>query len=297
MKIKELYTKSLTNNFSPIGMNERNALLIYPNNKRKHYKLADDKVLSKEILHKHDIPCSKTYAVVEHIGDIVSSWKSIQKYEKIAIKPANGSGGGGIKILKKNDKGKWTSSGHIVNEKSIFLHMASIIMGRYSLSSNDRVLIEECIEAHPFFYEIYPQGVPDFRVILLNGTPINAMLRVPTDKSDGKANLHQGGLGIGVDMETGKLMQGYDGKKYYNNHPDNNNVILGKNIPHWDKIMEISKKTAIHFPLNYLGVDIVMDKDLGPLIMEVNVRPGLGIQLANKKGMKDILKKLKLWVG
>lgn len=297
MKLLSIYKKSLTNNFNAIGMNERNSLLIYPNNKRKHYKLADDKVFSKEILEKHSIPCAETYAVIEKIGDIVSSWKSIQKYEKIAIKPANGSGGGGIKIIKKNSSGKWTSGGTVIDEKSIFLHMANIIMGRYSLNSNDRVLIEECIESHPFFHEIYPQGVPDFRVILLKGIPINAMLRVPTDKSDGKANLHQGGLGIGVDIETGKLMQGYDGKKYYDNHPDNNNLILGKKIPHWDKIIEISKKTASHFPLNYLGVDVVMDKVLGPLIMEVNVRPGLGIQLANKKGMKQILKKLNLWVG
>lgn len=297
MNFRKLYNKIANNNFEPIGMNERNALLIYPNNKRKHYKLADDKVLSKTILEKHQIPCSKTYAVIEHIGDIVSTWKSIQKYNKIAIKPANGSGGGGIKILKKNKEKQWVSGGLVINENDIFLHMANIIMGRFSLNSNDRVLIEECIEAHPFFYEIYPQGVPDFRIILLNEQPLMAMLRVPTDKSDGKANLHQGGLGIGIDMENGTLMEAYDGKKYFKNHPDNQNPILGKTIPHWHKIIEISKQTAKHFPLNYLGVDVVMDKELGPLIMEVNVRPGLAIQLANKTGMKKILKKMNSWVG
>ncbi len=277
-----------------MGMNERNATLIYPNNKRKNYKLADDKVLSKQILDQHQIPCAKTYAVIEKIGDIQKGWQEVQKYQKIAIKPANGSGGGGIKILKKDSSGNWISSSKIVSDEEVFLHMANIIMGRFSLSSYDRVLIEECIIPHSFFAETYPIGVPDFRVILLHEQPLMAMLRVPTNKSDGKANLHQGGLGIGIDMETGRLMEAYDGEQYFENHPDNNRVIKGKRIPHWQKILEISKQTAKHFPLNYLGVDIVIDQQLGPLIMEVNVRPGLAIQLANKTGMKKVLKELQL---
>jgi alpha-L-glutamate ligase-like protein len=275
-----------------MGINERNATLIYPNNKRKYYKLADDKVLSKNILHKHNIPCAETYAVIEKIGDIQKRWSQVQKYQKIAIKPANGSGGGGIKILKKDRSGNWISSSKIVAHEDVFLHMANIIMGHYSLGSYDRVLIEECIEPHSFFHEIYPIGVPDFRVILLKEQPLMAMLRVPTNKSDGKANLHQGGLGIGIDMETGRLMEAYDGEQYFENHPDNNHVILGKRIPHWKKIVDISIQTAKHFPLDYLGVDIVIDQKLGPLIMEVNVRPGLAIQLANKTGMKYVLNEL-----
>ena len=125
-------------------------------------------------------------------------------------------------------------------------------MGHYSLGSYDRVLIEECIEPHSFFHEIYPIGVPDFRVILLKEQPLMAMLRVPTNKSDGKANLHQGGLGIGIDMETGRLMEAYDGEQYFENHPDNNHVILGKRIPHWKKIVDISIQTAKYFSAGLL---------------------------------------------
>lgn len=294
MNLKNLFIRSLHNNFHTLGINERNATLIYPNNKRKDYKLADDKVLTKIILDKHQIPCAKTHAVIEKIGEIQKGWLEVQQHKKIAIKPANGSGGGGIKILKKDHAGNWLSSSKIVSDEEIHLHMATIIMGRYSLSSYDRVLIEECIEPHSFFQEIYPIGVPDFRVILLNEKPLMSMLRVPTNKSDGKANLHQGGLGIGIDMKTGKLLEAYDGVQYFQNHPDNNNLILGKKIPYWNQILEISKQTAKHFPLNYLGVDIVIDQKLGPLIMEVNVRPGLGIQLANKTGMKKILKEYQL---
>lgn len=244
-------------------------------------------MLTKSILDENNIACATTYVVIEKIGEIQSGWNTIQQYSKIAIKPVNGSGGGGIKILKKSSDGDWVASGKKVKNEEVYLHMANIIMGIYSLGTNDRVLIEECIIPHPFFQDIYPEGVPDFRVILLKEQPLIAMLRVPTDKSDGKANLHQG---IGIDMDKGVLIQGYNGIEYFDTHPDNGSQIKNKLIPFWNEILEISKQTAKHFPLNYLGVDIVLDKELGPLIMEINVRPGLSIQLANKVGIKEILK-------
>lgn len=278
---RTLFSKS-----SVIGLNERNINLIYPNNDRKHYALADDKVLTKELLHKHEIPCAKTYAVIEYVSEIKRIWKTCQQYQSLAIKPANGCGGGGIKILRKDTDGNWISSGKKVTDRQIFQHMAATIMGFFSLGSHDRVLIEECIEPHPFFQQIYPEGVPDFRIITLDQKPIMGMLRMPTDRSDGKANLHQNGVGIGVDMEKGQLTEVYDGKRYFNHHPDNDFIVNGVKIPYWKEIMDISIATAKAFPLNYLGIDIVIDKHKGPQIMEVNVRPGLGIQLVNKKGLK-----------
>lgn len=272
-----------------MGINHRNKGLIYPHNKRKHYRLADDKVLSKEILHQHQIPCAATYAVIENIGDIPKIWEHMSQYFKLAIKPANGRGGGGIKILQQKEKGGWYSSGKSWTTRQIYRHLANIIMGVYSLGKKDKVLIEYCIEPHAFFKKIYPIGVPDFRVILLKEQPLNAMLRVPTDQSDGKANLHQGGLGIGIDMEKGILTHGFDGKNYCDCHPDSKLPIRGLTIPYWKEILDISIQTAAAFPLQYLGVDIVIDQKLGPLIMEVNVRPGLGIQSVNRRGMREIL--------
>jgi glutathione synthase/RimK-type ligase-like ATP-grasp enzyme len=37
--------------------------------------------------------------------------------------------------------------------------------------------------------------------------------------------------------------------------------------------------------LGYLGVDLMIDEDKGPLMLEVNARPGLAIQLANGIGL------------
>jgi len=37
--------------------------------------------------------------------------------------------------------------------------------------------------------------------------------------------------------------------------------------------------------LGYQGVDLVLDKNKGPLILELNARPGLNIQVANRAGL------------
>jgi predicted ATP-grasp superfamily ATP-dependent carboligase len=43
--------------------------------------------------------------------------------------------------------------------------------------------------------------------------------------------------------------------------------------------------------MGYLGVDIVIDAHEGPLMLELNARPGLSIQVANQEGL---LKRLRL---
>lgn len=281
--------KKIKNQF--VGINERNIGFVFPNNPRKYYKLADDKVKAKQILEENNIPCATTYAVVKNIGDIPSVWQKLQKYDKLAIKPANGSGGEGIKILFKNNRG-WFASGEQISDEEVFLFMANIIMGFYSLGSSDRVLVEECIIPHDCFHSIYPKGVADLRIILYNEQLVMGMLRVPTDQSDGKANLHQGGMGIGIDLENGKMLDGYTNNVYYQDHPDSGAPIKGTQVPFWEDILELSLLTAQKFPLKYLGVDIVIDKNKGPLIMEVNVRPGLGIQMVNRRGLKSILSEI-----
>ena len=286
------YIKSMRE--SIIGMNERNLDLIYPNNERKHYKYADDKYLAKSIMEENGIACPRTYGVVSRIGDIEDAWEAVKVWNKLVIKPAKGAGGNGIMILKKKD-GRWFQGSKEIDDFHVFSHIANIIFGIFSFGDSDRALIEEYVQPHSFFHEIYPEGVPDFRIILLKSIPLMGMLRMPTDKSNGKANLHQGGLGIGVDMKTGKLRQAFDGTHHFDYHPDSKREILNKDIPHWDDLLALSIQTSKHFPLQYLGVDLVIDEHKGPMIMEVNVRPGLGIQLANRQGLKEVIKNLNLY--
>lgn len=276
-----------------LGINERNLRYVYARNNKEAFPLADDKIICKEALDEAGIACADTYGIIERIGDIPQVWQSLQGYERLAVKPAKGSGGGGIMILKKNEQGQWCTGGEVISDEQVFSHLARLVMGMYSFGTSDRVLIEQCIIPHSFFHEIYPAGVPDFRVILLDQKPAMAMLRLPTARSNGKANLHQGGLGIGIDMEAGTLGYAYDGSAYHTVHPDSQAQILGRSIPYWEELLELSVQTAEAFPkLGYLGIDIVLDQELGPMIMEINVRPGLGIQLANRASLKQPLENI-----
>ena len=116
-----------------------------------------------------------------------------------------------------------------------------------------------------------------------------AMARLPTCVSDGKANLHQGAVGAGVDIGTGLTMNGVLGNSPVDEHPDTGALIADLQIPDWEVILESSARGYEVTGLGYLGVDMVIDKHRGPLILEMNARPGLNIQIANGCGIRSRL--------
>lgn len=285
-----MFLKSLIQKKKEIlGINNRNIRFVYPENDANDYKFADDKVLMKSTLEKHLVPCPITFSVIERSFEIKQKWDLCKQYSSMAIKPAKGSGGGGIMIIHKNKNSLWLKGDKLIEEREVLQHISCVISGMYSKGESDKCLIEECVAPHSFFNLIYPNGVPDFRVITYKCRPIMAMLRMPTSRSKGLANLHQGGVGIGIDMVNGRLKEVYNGKSYSNFHPDNSNPLTGIQVPFWNEILELSIMTAQAIPLNYLGVDLVIDREKGPLIMEVNARPGLAIQMVNRIGLNKLL--------
>ena len=274
-----------------IGINERNAKYVYKHNPRKYFPLANDKVQTKEILHQHGIPAPQTYGILEGMGAIDAEWNRVNKHHKLAIKPAKGSGGGGILVLAEYSNEKWQKpSGSLITTLEIHTHLANIVMGLYSSGNYDRAIIEYCIESHEWLKSIYEIGVPDLRIIVFNQVPVMAMLRVPTSVSGGKANLHQNAIGISVALKTGRLGEGLCGNIQIDKHPDSGCRFQGQFVPFWKEILDISVESSKVFPLNYLGVDLVLDQNKGPLVMEVNARPGLQIQNVNKQGLSSLLR-------
>jgi alpha-L-glutamate ligase-like protein len=127
-------------------------------------------------------------------------------------------------------------------------------------------------------------------VIVYRGFPIMSMVRLPTRQSHGKANLHQGAVGAGIDLATGVTLDGVVGTQVVTHHPDTAHAIAGLQIPDWDVILDISARSYELTGMGYIGVDIVLDRDLGPLVLELNARPGLAIQIANRQGLLRRLK-------
>lgn len=270
-----------------MGINERNLRLVYPLNKRKDFYLANDKIVCKEILEANNIPVCKKLITVDRVGDIRDRWAEMPLVD-CAIKPANGSGGGGILVIDHVD-GKWMKGSNEMRETEIHRHMGNILFGVFGFGAEDRVLVEEKIVTHGFTKEIYEDGVPDLRVIMAEGKVILCMMRFPTKESDGKANLHQGAIGVAVDHELGVLGKAYDGETHLTYHPDSRVELSGKQIPDWGRIIEISHQVFAAFPFGYLGIDIALDQNIGPLVLEINVRPGLEIQNVNEVGINTLL--------
>jgi len=218
----------------------------------------------------------------------------LQKYTQFVIKPAQGSGGDGIIVITGKRKNRYLkSNGSLISQEELEHHVSNILSGMYSLGGHpDKALIEYCVQFDPLFDEVSYRGVPDIRIIVFLGYPVMGMIRLPTRQSQGKANLHQGAVGVGIDMATGKTRNGVWQNQITESHPDTDNDIDGLQLPQWDKLLEMAARCYELTGLGYLGVDIVLDKTKGPLILELNARPGLSIQIANRLGLLPRLQKI-----
>lgn len=274
-----------------MGINRRNIEYVYPLNPRKEQKLANDKVLSKTLLEEHGIPVPKTFAIIEHLWQLDRALEQLKELETFVVKPARGSGGNGILILQRDGKGWVSPDGTGYPIERLRMHIAGILYGAYSHDQADKAIVEERLAPHDFFRNIYDTGIPDVRVIVHRNIPVMAMLRVPTLRSKGKANLHQGALGIGIDLESGCLGYGFHKNRKVRVHPDSGVPFSGLEIPEWKKFLSVSSLAARLVPLKYLGVDIISDELHGPLVIEINARPGLQIQNSNSRGLLEVLVK------
>lgn len=273
-----------------LGLNERNADFIMRLNPRKFYPRVDDKALTKKLALAADMAVPELYGVISNQRETRNFGAIVADRQSFVVKPAQGSGGDGILVVTGRSRRKRDayrlSSGLLISESEIEHHISNIVGGQYSLSGNpDKALIEYCVRFDPTFAEVSYQGVPDIRVIVYRGYPTMAMVRLPTRASDGKANLHQGAVGAGVDMSSGKTLNGVHDNEVVDEHPDTGALIAGIPIPQWDFILQTSARGYEVTGLGYLGVDMVIDADKGPMILEMNARPGLNIQIANGTGL------------
>jgi alpha-L-glutamate ligase-like protein len=275
-----------------LGLNERNSEFIMRLNPRRLYPRVDDKALTKELALAAGMAVPDLYGVITNQGEVRQFRDIVAGRDSFVIKPAQGSGGDGIFVItgrsERNRDAFRLSSGVVVTEDEILYHLSNIVGGQYSLSGNpDKALVEYCVQFDPVFAAVSYQGVPDVRVVVYRGYPAMAMVRLPTRASDGKANLHQGAVGAGIDMRTGITLNGVLDDEIVDEHPDTGALVSGLEIPHWDFILESSARAYEVTGLGYLGVDMVIDRERGPLILEMNARPGLNIQIANCAGLAN----------
>lgn len=277
-----------------LGMNQRNGDYIMPFNPRRLYPLVDDKRRTKELALAAGISVPDLYGMIEIESHIRHFKRLIGEHSDFVIKPSHGSGGNGIMVITDSVNGHYRrANGLRITLDDIEHHLSNILSGMYSLGGlPDSALLEYRVEFDPLFEEVSYQGVPDIRTIVFRGVPVMAMVRLPTRMSDGKANLHQGAVGVGIDLASGCITSGVWLEKSVAEHPDTGAPIHGLQIPHWDMLLQLAARCHDLVGLGYLGVDIVLDRARGPLVLELNARPGLSIQLANRDGLLTRLQRL-----
>ncbi len=277
-----------------LGMNDRNYSIIAKYNKRSLYTLVDDKVKTKRLANSININTPKMIGIIEHQYEVKNLLEIVKGYNTFVIKPAHGSGGKGVLVIKKHDGEKfYSASEEVLSYNDIYQHISNTLSGLFSLGGKyDVALIEEAVIFSDVFKEFSYHGVPDVRVIVYKGYPAMVMMRLATTASGGRANLHQGAVGVGLEVETGKPLNAVMYNKPILIHPDTKADLMDLKVPFWREHLIIGALAYDMTGLGYLGADIVLDEKRGPMMLEINARPGLAIQIANGKGLKHRLQEI-----
>jgi len=277
-----------------LGMNSRNLDFIGRYNDRRLYPLVDNKLKTKILAQEHNVPTPSLQFVVREQHQISHIERKLRLRDSFVLKPAKGSGGKGILVITQRKGDHFIkSSGELLDIGDIRRHMSNCLAGLYSLGGTpDIVLIEDLIAFDDCFAGYSHEGVPDIRIIVFRGYPVMAMLRLATHASDGKANLHQGAVGVGLAMDSGRCLNAVQFSRRIHRHPDTNQALEDIAIPNWRDLLVLAARCCDMTGLGYIGTDLVLDKLLGPQLLELNARPGLAIQIANGQGLLPRLRKI-----
>lgn len=279
-------------NFGILGINARNLLYIRPFNSKKAVKMADSKLKTKQFLSVRDVPVPKLFAVIRCEDDLYKfDFSSLP--QAFVLKPNMGSGGEGIiPFIGRKGALYEKSSGVLMTQDELKEHIGDILEGRFSMSGvPDHAFFEQLIVCDERIAKFAYKGLPDIRVVVHNLIPVMAMLRLPTKESDGKANLHLGAVGVGINIANGMATHVVYKNKIFQEVPGLGSI-RGLKIPYWEDILLIGSKVQMATNLGYMAVDIAIDKNVGPVLLEINARAGLGVQIANLAPLRKRLERI-----
>jgi alpha-L-glutamate ligase-like protein len=270
-----------------LGINERNNGYTLRWNERRFYPRVDDKLETKRLCAAAGIPTARVLGVANVQGEVDGLVEALDSLETFALKPGHGAMGNGILVVRGRDHGAFLAAGgRRLDRAALHHHASSIVSGLFSLTGRpDAAFAEELLEVHPDLARISSGGVPALRIIVFRGIPVMAMTRLPTVRSRGRANLHQGAVGAGVSLSTGRTTRAVIGTHVVEIHPDTGERVMGTAIPDFDRALAIAVAATDETLLGYVGADVVIDARYGPLVLELNARPGLAIQVANGCGL------------
>lgn len=280
-------------NYWILWQNARNLNYIWEYNDSLSKKLRDSKIKTKEFLSSKWIRVSESIAVLK-------THKELEDFDlnslplPFVVKPNAWYWWKWIIIfIKKDDEWNFISNDNqIFSIKDFKKHLSDILDWFFSLSwSRDKIIFERKLSLDKSIELLWKYWLPDIRVIVFNSIPVIAMLRVPTKNSKWKANLHMWACGLWIDIWSWKITYITQFKKMIKSVPWIWDVRWIE-IPNWDDILKLAVKVQQVTNIWYVWCDIVLDDTFWPLLLEMNVRPGLEVQVANKIPLLERLKKV-----
>ena len=208
--------------------------------------------------------------------------------KRIIYKPLGGNRGFGVEAFDLNSD----------NMQEIYDRLATYPVG----------VVEQYVVQHPEMLRLCPSSVNTIRVVTFssNTQPVTAdgkymdiaytALRIGGGGSI-VDNFHSGGMVSIIDLESGKLITDAADMEcnVFTHHPATGVEIKGFQIPYYKEALAMVTEAVTKNKLEgYLGWDIAIAED-GPLLIEVNNRPGVVLlstpYAAQKIGMKHVLAK------
>lgn len=282
--------------YNIIGINSRN--LKYLRTSKEIRQILDSKLSTKEILEKEGVQVPPTIAEISSRREALDfNWDNLPS--SFVVKPNRGLGGEGMKVVygrkKKATTPTWVKANkELVTKDELLDHILNILEGNFSLfSMPDVAFFEERVKIAKELKPYAAKGIPDIRIVVYQKVPVMAMLRLPTPESSQKANLHAGGIGVGIDMATGLTTSAISKGRLIDYYPGTRYLLRGIKIPYFKDILTLAVKSQEVVDTPFLGVDIVLDKEKGPMVLELNTRPGLAIQFANLAPLGGRLERVK----
>jgi uncharacterized protein (TIGR02421 family) len=103
--------------------------------------------------------------------------------------------------------------------------------------------------------------------------------------------VHLGGVAVGIDIAKGEMTYVTQYNKAIDSVPGYGPV-KGVKIPHWNDILLIASRVQQVTNLGFAAIDITLDKS-GPVLLEINARAGLAVQIANMAPLRRRLDRIR----
>ena len=162
------------------------------------------------------------------------------------------------------------------------------------------LILEEQIIQNKKMASLHPNSLNTLRIVTYLDEKGKITIHMPFIKIGQKGsfvdNGGSGGILAQIDPKNGTIIT--DGKDELNNryvkHPDTNIIFKGFEIPEWNEVIKLVTKAANEFTkTRYIGWDVGISKDNGPVIVEANGKTQfIGQQITDEIGKRKNLEKL-----